>query len=200
MLLFKDRTCRVVCTAIVALLVAISPGEPLVAGKATASCDVPSSDRIVPSPEKAFRGRLERLHNGRPVKLSALHRADVYVLYFGASWCGPCGAFARAIKPIYESGEPAVLGYELIFVSKDTPPKDVAYVRAIGMPWPYLRDDTVGALASIGGRVLPDLVVVDRFGRVLCRAVDATGRSAGVRQTFDRMRAARRRAMLKAAG
>jgi nucleoredoxin len=148
-------------------------------------------------PAKAFAGKLERLHQGRSAKLRKVPDAEVYALYFGASWCGPCRAFGRAIKPVYESGEPARLRYEIIFVSKDPPPEDIAYISASAMPWPFVRGDgrfSGGSLAEVGGRVLPDLVVVDVSGRVLCRAVDIHGRSAGVRQTFERMRAARRAA------
>lgn len=189
---------RLFCAA---LAVGTWPVEPVSAEALARACDSPRGSRSTVPPAKAFRGRLERLRTGRPIKLDGVPSADVYVLYFGASWCGPCRAFARAIKPIYESGEPAELGYELIFVSQDTPPKDVAYVKAMDMPWPYLRAEArsaAGAVTNVGGHVLPDLVVIDRSGRILCQAVDATGRSAGVRRTFEQMRAARRSATFRA--
>ena len=185
---------RTASAVLVALMIAIWPGDAAPATSRVSACAAPTGARLAAPPADLFRGQIERLRGGRPAKLRAVPDADVYALYFGASWCAPCQAFGRAIKPIYERGEPAELGYEVIFVSMDTPPEDLAYVKAAGMPWPFL--DAAGrrsarALTHPGTPVLPDLVVVDRLGRVLCRSVNSSGRALGVRQTFTLMREAR---------
>jgi thiol-disulfide isomerase/thioredoxin len=178
-------------------MIAIWPGDAAPAATRAGACATPIGERLAAPPADLFRGQVERLRDGRPVKLRAVPDADVYALYFGASWCAPCQAFGRAIKPVYETGEPTELGYEVIFVSMDTPPEDLAYVKAADMPWPYLNAvgrRSLRGLVSPGSPVLPDLVVIDRAGRVLCRTASSSSRALGIRQTFALMREARRAA------
>jgi|GEM_PF-4432697 len=159
-------------------------------GRPSDDCAAPTGERLAAAPAELLRGRLVEPRSGRP---GAVPEARVYLLYYGASWCAPCRAFARTLKPIYESGEPARLGYEVVFVSRDRPGDDLAYAREAAMPWPFVgapRDRRGRDLTELGGDVLPNLIAVDRRGRVLCRAVDPSGRSSGVRRTFDRLRAA----------
>ena len=187
---------------IAAALLVAGPASGEVVRTAPRACRVPPGERLEGAPARLLRGAAEVMRSGRPSKLDALPDADVYLLYYGASWCGPCRAFARALKPIYESGEPAVLRYEVIFVSMDEPGDDVAYVREAGMPWPFIRARATPAtdwIGRLGGRTLPNLVAVDRTGGVLCRAVSRGGRSAGVRQTLEQVRELRREATVRRA-
>jgi hypothetical protein len=82
--------------------------------------------------------------------------------------------------------EAASAGLAVVFTSQDaTPEVAAAYVRDEAMPWPYLPPGAGGEVRALGGRSTPDLVVVDRQGRILCRAYTPQGRYLGAAQVFE---------------
>jgi hypothetical protein len=96
------------------------------------------------------------------------------------------------MRSAYEAGEPAQLGYQVVFVSRDASSEAAAsYAAEERMPWAYLPPAAGGRaqeVAVLSGRSVPDMVVVDSKGRVLCRAYGPDGRYRGVSQVFDALR------------
>lgn len=154
----------------------------------SARCDGPPSSSLGAEPADLLAGALK----GADGRTATLRPAKAYVLYYGAQWCGPCRLQVRAMKAAYQSGDARQLGYEIVFVSGDRSPETaLAYVKAEKMPWPYLPPGVRGpakTVADQAGRSLPDMVVTDARGRVLCRAYTPEGRYLGVSQTFQALR------------
>ncbi len=161
----------------------------LPAAAAAARCEGPTGGALSGPPAKLLSGALRQLATERP----RLRPARAYALYFGAAWCGPCRLQVRKMKPLYEGGEPAALGYEIVFVSRDRDAKAAAaYAAAEAMPWPYLPPNAVREVSSLGARSLPDMVVVDEAGRILCRAYAPDGRYLGAVEMLEALRASLR--------
>lgn len=169
------------------LTAALAAASPSLAAEQI-SCARPTAAALS-APPPALLGQALR-QDGQPTGLRA---AKVQVLYFGAAWCGPCRVQVRAMKAAYDRGDPARLGYQVVFVSKDETAQAAAdYAAAEAMPWPYLPPHTGGPareIARFGARSgVPDMVVVDAQGRVLCRAYTQSGRYLGVSDVFEGMR------------
>ncbi len=175
------------------------PLPPLVLAAALAA----ASSSLAAEPISCARPTAAALSAPAPVLLgrallrdghaSTLPTAKAYVLYFGAAWCGPCRLQVRTMKAAYDRGDPGRLGYEVVFVSKDETAEAAAgYAAAEAMPWSYLPPHTGGPareVARFGARSgVPDMVVVDARGRVLCRAYAPGGRYLGVSDVFRALR------------
>lgn len=143
--------------------------ESAIAAGGNSVCGTVAGERLPPS---SLAGQLRMLRGGRPSRVE-LPKRKVYFLYYGASWCAPCRALGRMIRQRHQSGEARRLGYEVVFISRDRPGKDLEYVRDAAMPWPYLPAAATGAAVQVvaaGRHALPDMIAVDGEGRILCRA------------------------------
>lgn len=107
-----------------------------------------------------------KTYDGKPVKLSDM-KGRFVVLDFWASWCGPCLELMPEIKRVRDKFPAEQV--EIISVSRD---KDTAaFLKAIrkqGMSWlNILADPNVSK--SYGGRVIPDVYIIDRAGNIIYR-------------------------------
>ncbi len=130
----------------------------------------------------ALRGKLVDT-DGKPFASPALEDARLYVLYFGASWCGPCRKFSPRLVEFVRAAAAAHPRLATVLVSNDKEDADMlGYMRAEEMPWPALplaALRTSPVLLGLAGRSIPHLVVVDRHGFVHASSVE-DGRYVGV--------------------
>lgn len=175
-----------------AVLALASVALPLAASAGEIDCSRPIG-RLHATPLELLAGRVWRTDEAGRLRPTRIGSAQRYALYYGASWCGPCRLFARKLRPVYESGDPSRLGYEVIFVSRDRSDGDArAYVALERMPWPAValaEQSQPRELAAAGARHAPDLVVIDAQGRIYCSAHERSGRYRGAFETFTAMRA-----------
>jgi thiol-disulfide isomerase/thioredoxin len=115
-----------------------------------------------------------------------LSRARHVLVYFSASWCPPCQAFTPRLVEWYKAhGSPVTL--PLLFVSQDQSAGAMRqYMRDDRMPWwgvAYGSDSAKALRKAYGGSGIPDLVLLDDHGQVLCDSFDA-GRYLGPQQVL----------------
>jgi peroxiredoxin len=93
------------------------------------------------------------------------HRGDVTVLFFWASWCGPCTmVFAstdKAFTPF--AGRPLRVWN---ITTDQTPDAALTFRAQMGLPYPTLFDVDSSVNSAYGVTELPTTVVIDRNGRI----------------------------------
>lgn len=96
---------------------------------------------------------------------------DIIALYYGADWCAPCHAFVPELKRVYAALRAAGADTDVVYVSLDASQRAMhRYMRQQQMPWPAIDHRRLSALPAVrklGGPAPPNLVLVDRDGRVL---------------------------------
>lgn len=101
---------------------------------------------------------------------------EIVALYYGADWCAPCHAFVPELKRVHAALRAAGADTEVVYVSLDESEGDMRrYMRRQQMPWPaidYRRLPALPAIRRFGGMAPPNLVLIDREGRVLDSAWD----------------------------
>lgn len=110
------------------------------------------------------------LGNGQAVQTSHLAKAEYVVLYFSASWCGPCKAYTPQLIEFYQQhggGD----RFEVVLVSSDRSAQQMgAYLRESGMPWPtipYDRIEPSGIEQTFGCGAIPHVVILDGDAEVV---------------------------------
>jgi thiol-disulfide isomerase/thioredoxin len=125
---------------------------------------------------------LEKLlvdENGKPYHDERLPEKKIFVFYFGASWCPPCRAFSPDFVKYLNDAMPKHPELAVVLMSNDQQPdKMLEYMKEEKMPFPAvpLRDlNQNSLLLSYAAQVIPELVIVDRFGKVLASNDDHHG-------------------------
>jgi len=120
---------------------------------------------------KGVRQHLQVLSNGKLIRYDPGARPEprLYLVYFGAHWCGPCRRFSPDLVAAYKRLKQAAPdAFELIFISNDHDSDEQAlYAREENMPWPVLNYSYVGSVKVLdrwAGPGIPCLVVVSRDG------------------------------------
>ncbi len=116
----------------------------------------------------ALRGKLMDAQ-GKPADEAKLDTAKVFALYFGASWCGPCRQFSPSlVKYVNKTNSPVMM---TVMMSNDEEDgKMLGYMKEEKMPFPALPLAVLqknGLLISYTGKMIPQLLIVDRFGKLL---------------------------------
>ncbi len=96
---------------------------------------------------------------------------ETIALYFGADWCVPCHAFMPELKQVHATLRAAGADTQVVYVSLDESEREMRrYMRRQQMPWPaidYRRLRALPAVRALGGIAPPNLVLIDRHGRVI---------------------------------
>lgn len=118
----------------------------------------------------ALRGTLVDA-SGKPADPAGLEATQVFALYYGASWCGPCRKFSPDLVKFVNRVGPANPRLTVVLMSNDK--SDAAmygYMREEKMPWVAMPLDKLNAQPVLTGYVkggIPHLVIVDRQGKIL---------------------------------
>jgi thiol-disulfide isomerase/thioredoxin len=109
--------------------------------------------------------------DGKPYPVEKVQGGKIYVLYYGASWCGPCRKFSPSLVKYIKDVSAANPGLVVVMMSTDEKDADMlGYMKEEKMPWPGLPLATLKAtplLTGYAGQYIPQLTVVDRYGKIL---------------------------------
>jgi nucleoredoxin len=109
--------------------------------------------------------------DGRPYHDDHLQDKKYFMLYFGAGWCPPCLDFSPNLVKFANDALPKHPELAIVMFNEDKTPGDMlAYVKKENMAFPTVQQDVWLANATVAhyaGRIMPDVVVIDRFGKIL---------------------------------
>jgi len=101
---------------------------------------------------------------------------EYFLVYYSAQWCGPCKQFTPKLVDFYKRHSLAAHHLEVIFISRDFTQRDMqAYMEAVNMPFPALAFDSrdqIDFFNKLAGSGIPDLILLDRTGRILASSFD----------------------------
>ncbi|HTW95830.1 MAG TPA: thioredoxin-like domain-containing protein [Tepidisphaeraceae bacterium] len=108
---------------------------------------------------------------GKPQHDAHLQDKKYFVLYFGAGWCPPCLEFSPNLVNFANGALPKHPELAIMMFNEDKTPGDMlAYMKKENIPFPAAQENAWRANATIAhfaGRIIPDVVVLDRFGKIL---------------------------------
>lgn len=100
-----------------------------------------------------------------------LKKKDYVLVYWSASWCGPCLQFTPRLVNYYNENGGGDK-FEIVLVCIDrTEEKMMRYMRVKKMPWPAVRfDEKAGTGAkSFAKGGIPRLMIINKKGEVIDR-------------------------------
>jgi thiol-disulfide isomerase/thioredoxin len=122
-----------------------------------------------------LQGKLLEPTSGKPAALPANAAPRYLVFYRGAGWCPPCRQFSPTLLKTYKELKPQYPDFELIFLSDDHSISDLQkYVKEEGFPWlavPQTRLKELQIVSPALGRSIPQLLVMDRHGKVVLDSI-----------------------------
>ena len=108
----------------------------------------------------------------------ALNGKRHLVVFFSASWCGPCGLVVDELKRIYAANEGGKT-WEVILVSTDKSKSEMfRHMSSHAMPWLAAEYDATAHLPKLRKHYtgdesgIPNFVILDSQGSVLLKASD----------------------------
>ena len=108
---------------------------------------------------------------GKPYSDAHWGDKQFFVLYFGASWCPPCGKFAPEFVKFMKDFQPKHPELQVVFLNEDKQVADMLKdMTQENMPWPAVPPTALPNCLPITvyeSGSIPQLVIVDRFGNVL---------------------------------
>jgi len=127
-----------------------------------------------PGRRDGLAAALVRPEGARFVPWQWTSEPEVVALYFGSGRCTPCRAFEPRLRETYARLRAAGADTEVVFVSLDESELEMRrHMQRLSMPWPALarhRLPSLPAVRALAGKGTPNLVLVDRAGRVLASA------------------------------
>lgn len=127
--------------------------------------------------DKSFNNNLIKL-TGKSLKTcqDATKPSKYYLLYYTASWCGPCHKFTPSLVEFYNKNKNDE--FELVLITSDNDEDDMErYAEEMKMPWPQLKFSRVEKFKKehrYPGRGIPNLVLTDLDGKLIKGSYEGT--------------------------
>jgi len=104
---------------------------------------------------------------GRPFRLSQ-SRGNPVLLIFSTTWCAYCRSELPHFKEIHDRYSPRGLEVAQIFI-QESQRKVSSFARQYNLSYRVLLDENGAVAEAYEVRGVPDIILLDRDGRVLCR-------------------------------
>jgi thiol-disulfide isomerase/thioredoxin len=129
--------------------------------------------------------------DGKPFHDDHLQDKQIFALYIGAGWCPPCRAFSPDFVAFLNDAMPKHPELAAVFLSEDRQLGDMyAYMKDEKMPNPAVTPDEFkrsALLLSYAAEIIPELVIVDRSGKILACNDDFHGNRADLKDTIAQL-------------
>lgn len=112
--------------------------------------------------------------DGEPADPRDYRGAKRTLLYFSASWCGPCKAFTPKLVEAYYTLRSA--GIQVVLANRDKTKEDmVNYMTAFSHPWPgiapELQEDKTVDFAEFQEEGIPSLALIEADGTLVKKGI-----------------------------
>jgi nucleoredoxin len=128
----------------------------------------PAAHRVL----SELHGKTVNLRTAKKANLNAKAPPEFVLLYFSASWCGPCREFSPKLVRFYEQNKKdAGKRFEIVWISRDHSEAEMQqYAKESGFPWLAVAWGKLGEIPiaqahDVGG--IPDLVMLDATGALV---------------------------------
>jgi thiol-disulfide isomerase/thioredoxin len=131
--------------------------------------------------------------DGKPYHDANLNDKKYFALYFGAGWCPPCQQFSPALVAYANKTLPQHPELMMVMLSDEHQPADMfPYMKSENMPFPavpvtQLRQSYILTNFAADTPMIPHVVIVDRFGKVLAANADGQGNLTDATDTLAQL-------------
>lgn len=121
-----------------------------------------------------MKGKTYMLENGKLEKKDGKLNPGHFILYFSASWCGPCCRNAPHSVEAYNKAVKDNPDVEVIMCNLDQNLEAAQkWAAANNMPWPILlRQDLTELAKKVAPRGIPTMILVDKDGKPIQSSQD----------------------------
>lgn len=121
-----------------------------------------------------MKGKTYMLENGKLKKKDGRLNPKYFILYFSASWCGPCRRNAPHSVEVYNNAVKDNPDVEVIMCNLDQSLEAAQKWAADNkMPWPVLlRQDLTGLAKKVAPSGIPTMILVDKDGKPIQSSQD----------------------------
>jgi hypothetical protein len=128
-------------------------------------------------------GKLVNSVTDQPDPLPADAQPRYIVFFRGSSTCAITRKFAPALIKYYNDTKPKHPEFEIVYIMTETPEDTGKFARELGFSWRAVEYETTGKMpVTNAGKtfsdLIPQLVVMDRTGKVLANGIQATAPNA----------------------
>ncbi len=167
---------KIISRAVLASLLTLGAGVAVAQEPAAPATPAAPAAKAASGVIAAMQGKTMVLKDGKLVAGDAKQTAKYTILYFSASWCGPCRANAPHSVKSYNAAVVNNPDVEVVMCSCD---RDAAsaekWAAKENMPWPFIlgKDwSLIPAVKAVSPRGIPTMILVDAEGKVI-----STGRN-----------------------
>ncbi len=131
-----------------------------------------------------LEGKLVSSVNGRPEPLETNALPRYLVFLRGSSTCSITRGFAPKLVRFYQDKKPKHPEFEVVWLMTETDADTAKFARELGFSWRAVEYDSTPAVPSVNRYIdgkLPQLIVMDRTGKVLANGIQA-GAPAALKQ------------------
>ena len=131
---------------------------------------LPEKERTLGRVIAELDGRLVSSTTGKPEPLDPHALPRYLVFYRGSSTCPITREFTPKLIKYYEATKPTHPEFELIYIMTESVEDTAKFAKRIGFAWRAIEYESTGYMPTVSQPIkglLPQLIVMDRNGRVL---------------------------------
>jgi hypothetical protein len=128
-----------------------------------------------------LEGKLLNSVTGRPEPLDTNSLPRYLVFLRGSSGCSITRGFTPKLVKYYQEAKPKHPEFEVIYLTTEPMPDTESFAKEMGFSWRAVEYETTGTVPTVSKPIdgkLPQLIVMDRSGKVLANGVQSTAPAA----------------------